>query len=200
MRIISDVKENQRIESPPEGHPEITPDMVQSVFSALDAEGLIFHAEDGAYIPTETGWKLLRDSPSGKEVILAKGHEKIIARDEDCFEITMNKDPRGEDSVICVCADKGCKDLDENFKNALKTASKVEITIEAGDAVEKVVAFGSPALKLTDSNEIVIRKSDFIDGKTAAILSDKSANDFDTIFKEKLRDPRIEVKITLELK
>ena len=183
-----------------EAEPEITPEMIQSTFKALEAEGLIRYMKGGAYLPTEKGWKLLREVVSGREKIIGYGHEKIIAKDENCFEITKNKKPRGEDSVIAVRADKGCKDLNERFKAAAKTANRMFITIEAGDVTENITAYGSPALRLTDANEIVVRKSDFIDGKTVAILADKSANEFSKEMKKALKNPKTEVKITLEIK
>jgi hypothetical protein len=197
---VENVKDNQRPGMPPGAQPEITPEMVQSVLKMLESKGLVYYTEGGAYVPTDRGWKLLREGVSGKEIITARGHEKITARDENCFEITTNKTPGMEDSVICVSADKGCRILDENFKNALKTASKLTITVEADDVVENISAFGSPALKLTDANEIIVRKSDFIDGKTAAILADKSANDFSNELKSKLKNPKTKVRITLEIK
>lgn len=183
----------------PEAAPEITQEMIQTTFKALEAEGLIFYTKSGAYLPTEEGWKLLRELPSGKEEITAHGHKGITARDENCFEISKNKDPRG-DSTVAVRANKVCKDLSNDFKLAVKNATKVFITIEADGSVEKVTAYGSPALKLTDGNEIVVRKSDAIDGKTVAILADKSANNFSKSMKEKLKDPKTEIKITFEIK
>jgi len=197
---MKDVKENQRPEGPAGAEPEITPEMVYSVFTTLESRGLIHHMKGGAYVPTEKGWKLLRGKVSGRAVITAYGHENILARDEECFEITTNKDPKGEDSVIAVRANKSCKTLNNKFKDAAKSANKIIITIEAGNVVENIIAYGSPALKLTDANEIVVRKSDFIDGKTIAILADKSANEFSESMKESLKDPKTEVKITFEIK
>jgi hypothetical protein len=190
------IKENQR----PSAEPEITPKMVQSVFTTLESRGLVHHMKGGAYVPTERGWKLLRGTAEGNEVITARGNENILARDENSFEIITNDDPMGEDSVVGVRADKGCRDLNNTFKTAAKTASKMLITIEAGGVVENVIAYGSPALELSDANEIVVRKSDLIDGKTVAILADKSANEFSTSMKDKLKNPKTEVKITLEVK
>lgn len=194
------IKENQRPGMPVGAEPDITPEMVQSVFNVLESEGLIRHMKGGAYIPTEGGWKLLRENVSGGEIITAYGHESTTAMDEDCFEITTNKDPKGEDCVIAVNADKACKSLSNEFKIAAKSASRVFITIDAGGLVEKITAYGSPALKLTDTNEIVVRKTDFIDGKTVAILASKSANDFSKAMKEKLKGPNTKVEITLEVK
>jgi len=198
--VEKEIKENQRPEAPAGAEPEITSEMVQSVFTTLESKGLVHHMKGGAYVPTEKGWKLLREVVSGKEMITARGHENIVARDETCFEITTNKDPGGEDSVIAVRANKGCKTLRDDFKAAVKSASKMFITIEAGGVVENIIAYGSPALRLTDTNEIVVRKSDLIDGKTVAILADKSANEFSKALKEELKNPKTEVKITFEVK
>lgn len=197
---VEEIRESQRPDAPAGPEPEITPDMIHSVFAVLDSRGLLHHTKGGAYIPTEGGWKLLRGTLFGKETINAYGHESIVARDEDCFEITTNVEPRGEDNIIAVRADKGCKALSVEFKNAAKSANKMIIRIEAGEAVEEIIAFGSPALKLTDVNEVVVRKSDYIDGKTVAILADKSANEFGDYVKEKLKDPNTKVRITLEVK
>lgn len=198
--MVEDVKDGQRPEGPPGAEPEITPEMVQSVFTTLESSGLVRHMKGGAYVPTEKGWKLLRGTAIGKEVITAYGHEGILARDESCFEITTNKSPGGEDSVIAVRSDKCCNNLSSDFKIATKSASKMFITIEAGGVIENITAYGSPALELTDANEIVVRKSDLIDGKTVAILADKSAYEFSKSMKTKLKDPKTEVKITFEIK
>lgn len=198
--MVEDVKDVQRPEGPSGAEPEITPEMVQSVFTTLESGGLVRHMKGGAYVPTEKGWKFLRGTAIGKEVITAYGHEEILARDESCFEITTNKSLGGEDSVIAVRSDKSCKNLNDDFKVAAKSASKMFITIEAGGVVENITAYGSPALELTDADEIVVRKSDLIDGKTVAILADKSAHEFSKAMKQKLRDSKTEVRITLEVK
>jgi len=179
--------------------PEITPDMIHSTFEALDAQGLIHHMKGGDYLPTEGGWKLLREVVSGKEEIVARGHKNITAVDGGCFEIITGDGPIMEGNVIAVNADKACRSLSSEFKRAARTANKMSITIEAGGVAERVSAYGSPALKLTDANEIAVRKSDFIDGKTVAILADKAANDFSKAVKLALKNPKTEVKITLEV-
>lgn len=186
----------------PEPAPEITPEMVQATFNVLESEGLIHYMEGGAYLPTDEGWKLLRGSPPAREEITAYGHEEIVAGDEGCFGTTKSKGPKGKGwgGVVGVRANRGCKDLDNEFKEAARSASMMIITIEAGGLTEKVTAYGSPALELTDANGISVRKSDFIDGETVAILADKSASEFSKAMKEKLRNPKTEIKITLEIK
>jgi hypothetical protein len=194
------VKDVDREVEVPGVAPRITKDMIETALDVLEAEGLVHYMKGGAYMPTEAGWKLLRGIKPAKEVITAYGHSGIVAKDENCFEITTNKDPKGEDCVLAVRADKSCYSLSEEFKDSIKSASKVFITIRAGGLVEKITAYGSPALSLTDKNEIVVRKSDYINGKTAAILADKSANQMSNDIKEKLKDSETEVEITFEIK
>lgn len=185
----------------PEPAPQITPEMVETAIKSLESEGLIHYMSGGAYIPTEAGWKLLMKVGPVKEEIVAYGHPNITATHTTTFEITKaEKITKDADCIIAVKANKACKDLKKEFKNALKEAKKVEITIEAEGVKDKITAYGSPALKLTHPEDIVVRKSDFIDNRTLAILADKAANELKQDLVEKLRNPEIKVKITLEIK
>ena len=197
---MASLKENQIPEEPPTGSPEITPEMVRFVSRMLESEGLIRYMKGGAYIPTERGWKFLHDVEGVKEVIEARGHKNITASDRKSLSIVKFKNVKmGDGSVIGINANKSCADLGGKLKDTLKTARRVFIKIEAGGESDTVTAFGSPALKLTDSNEIFIRRGDFIDGKTLAILADKSANDLKEGLKKKLKTSG-KIKITLEVK
>ncbi|MDI6807002.1 MAG: DUF371 domain-containing protein [Candidatus Aenigmarchaeota archaeon] len=136
-----------------------------------------------------------------KEVITGRGHENIIAKHKTTFEITKDKEIRKDaDCIICVDANKACASLSNDLKNALKSGKEIRITIEAGETKDEVVAYGSPALKLTNKNDMVVRKGSFIDSRTLAILADKAACDLKRELVEKLKNPEIEVKITLEIK
>lgn len=184
----------------PEASPEITPEMIQSVTELLEMQGLIKYAEGGAYIPTEKGWKFLRETEPVEEVVEAIGDENILATGKRCFSIVKFKNVKvGDQSVIGVDANKGCVGFSKKFKDALKTARKIFITIECGGESDTVTAFGSPALKLTDSNEIFIRKGDLIDGKTLVIFADKAASDLKESLKKRLKIPE-KIKITFEVK
>jgi hypothetical protein len=50
---------------------------------------------------------------------------------------------------------------------------------------------------LTDPADLVVRKSDYVCGRTLAILADKAAKDLSRKLVEKLRNPIQRVKITL---
>lgn len=188
-------------EAEPKPSPEITPEMIQLTFKALETKGLIYYMEGGVYVPTEKGWKLLMEVKPTKEEIIAYGHQNITATHTTTFEITKDeKIEKDADCIIGVKANKACIDLKKEFKDALKEGKKIEIKIEAGGIEDKIVAFGSPALKLTHPEDIVVRKSDFIDNRTLAILADKAACDLNKELVEKLKNPETKIKITLEIK
>ena len=195
-----DIKKLQD-EEPYELMPEITPQMVQDTLRALEAEGLVHYAEGGAYVPTEGGWKLLQEAAPVKEEITAYGHPNVTATHITTLEITKAGEIRKDaDCIIAVKADKACADLKNEFKDALSAAKKIEITIEAEGIEDKIIAFGSPALKLIHKEDMVIRKSDFIDNRTLAILSNKAACNLKKELVEKLKNPNTKVKIILEIK
>lgn len=185
----------------PRPMPEITPEMIQTALKALEAKGMVYYTEKGAYIPTESGWKLLMEIKPVKEEIIAYGHPNITAIHKTTFEVTKEENLGKEGScIIGVRANKACKDLNEEFKNALKEGKKVEIRIEVEGISDKVIAFGSPALKLSDEKSIVVRKSDYIDKRTLAILSDKAACDIKREIVEKMKNPQTKMRIILEIK
>jgi len=193
-------KEYQAPENPRRPSPQITPHMIETAMHALETKGMIYYSEGGVYIPTEKGWKLLMEV-SGREEILAKGHSAIQATDDNGFIITKSHSPeKYPKAIVAVGSNKACKDLDRKFKNSLKSAKRLEVIIEAEGVEDRIVAFCSPALTLTSSEEIAIRKDDGIDGKTAGILANKSASELSQDLVEKLRNPKNEVKITLEIK
>lgn len=195
----------EKLQEPPEEAPEpspiITPEMIQTTLKTLETKRMIHYAEGGAYVPTEKGWKLLMGVKPTKEEIIAYGHPDIKATDTACFKITKSATVKTDvKGIVAVKANKGCADLSNEVKHALKEAKKVEITLEAGEEKDEVTAYGSPALKLSHSDDIVVRKDDFVDSRTLAILADKAANELKQELVEKLRTPNIKVKITLEIK
>jgi len=195
---MRDIIRMQEPSEMPEPSPTITPEMVRTVLEALESRGIIYYAEGGAYVPTEMGWKLVAKKGPIEEVIIACGHPSIVATGLKSVVITKNNEAENSD-VIAIKANKACRDLKKEVKDALMEARKIEITIEAEGMKDKIIAYGSPALKLSNPEEIVIRKDDFIDGRTVAILADKSANELSQDLIEKLRKPYVEVKIILEI-
>ena len=188
-------------ETVPEPSPTITPEMIQTAFEVLKSRGMIHYSSGGAYVPTEAGWKLLKEIKLLREEFFARGNSHVEATNQRMLVITKNADIKKDvDAVIAVGSEKACTELRYEFRNALKEAKRVKITIEAEGVEDKIVAYGSPALKLSNNEEIMIRKDAFIDGRTLAILADKAANELKQELIEKLRNPNTTVKITLEIK
>ena len=131
--------------------------------------------------------------------IFAHGHENIQATHETTLEIT--KEPtltkRG-DCIIAVEATNGAADLPLEFKEAArKKGAQITITIEAGELKEIVRAKGSPRLLFTHPTDLVVRKTDYVCGRTLAIAADKAASDLSRKLVEKIQDCNQGIRITL---
>ncbi|MEM5882323.1 MAG: DUF371 domain-containing protein [Candidatus Aenigmatarchaeota archaeon] len=159
-----------------------------------------FHSNYGIFQLEKNRWQIVRIFESIKEEVIAYGHPKIQATHESTLEITKEDflTEKG-DCIIGIKANKSVIDFSEEFKIALKSGAKVKITIIVDELQEVFYAFGSPALKLTNDKSIVIRKSDFIDDRTAVILSNKAAIDIDRRIVEKIKNPNKQLKIIFEI-
>jgi len=133
-----------------------------------------------------------------REIIHCYGHENIKATHKSTLEITKEDflTPRG-DCIICIKADKGLKELNEEFKRALKSGKKVRIRIIVDDLVDEIVASGDERLTFENDVSMVIRKSSYIDGRTLAIKANKAAKDIDRKIIEKLKNPNQKAIIEL---
>jgi len=133
------------------------------------------------------------------EVIEAHGHQNVRSTNKTTLEITKEAflTKRG-DCIVAVGADKGAADLHAKFRETARNQNaRVTIKIEAGREKEVVEALGSPRLTLTHPTDLVVRKSDYVCGRTLAIRADRAANDLSRSLVEKLRNPKQRVKITL---
>jgi uncharacterized protein len=113
--------------------------------------------------------------------LTAWGHVNVSAKHSTTIEITKEDHltPQG-DCIIAVSADKGLTDLPADFLEALKDEkAKLVIEIECGGAKERITAHGHPDLTFTNPHEMVVRKSDYICGRTLAIGADKASKDMD---------------------
>lgn len=135
------------------------------------------------------------------ETIHAHGHENIQSTNRTTFEITKETflTKRG-DCVIAVGSTKGAVDLSPEFKEAARHEhSRIIITIEASDQIEVINAWGNPQLSFTHLTDFVVRKSEYVCGRTLAIRADKAAKDFSRKLVERLRNPDQKAKITMRI-
>jgi len=133
------------------------------------------------------------------EVIKAYGHPNIRATHRSTLEITKEESltPRG-DCIIAVKADKGLYELSDEFKRVVgREGSKIKLIIEVGGLKEEITGFGSPKLTLSHPTDIVCRKSSYTCDRTLMIKANKAAIDIDRKIVKKLKNPDVQVKITL---
>ena len=120
------------------------------------------------------------------------GHENIRSNHQKTIEITKESHltPQG-DCIVGVNAKSSCADLPKELKNKLKNPeSKVTFYIKVGDDDFVVEGRGHPDLILTHTEDIVIRKSDFICPRTLAIKCDKASDLLPRSMVTRLQDPK----------
>ncbi len=120
------------------------------------------------------------------------GHENIRSNHQRTLEITKDSHltPRG-DCIIGVNAKSSCADLPEELKNKLKNPdSKVNFSIKVGDEEFVMDGKGHPDLILSHTEDIVIRKSDFVCPRTLAIKCDKASDLLPRSMVKLLQDPK----------
>lgn len=135
------------------------------------------------------------------EVIHAYAHENIRATHKTTFEVT--KEPRVSkrgDCIIAVDATKGAVDFHPAFKESARSENaKITIKIEAGAIVDVVKAKGTHRLLFTDPTDAVVRRSDYVCGRTVAIGADKAAADLSRKLIKELQTKDQEIRITLKV-
>lgn len=120
------------------------------------------------------------------------GHENIRSNHQKTIEITKESHltPRG-DCIVGVNAKYSCSDLPEELKNKLKNPdSKITFSIKVGDEDFVIEGIGHPELILTHTEDIVIRKSDFICSRTLAVKCDKASDLLPRSMVKQLQDPK----------
>jgi hypothetical protein len=139
------------------------------------------------------------EKASISEIILAQGHENILATHKTTLEITKDTQlSKNGNCIIAIAANKSFNELSDEFRKRLrKKNSKITVIIEANGLFDVLTAKGFPELTLTNTKDMVIRKSDYICDRTLAIKASKAACDLSSSLVKKLRDSKQRVKITL---
>jgi len=106
------------------------------------------------------------------------GHENIRSSHQKTIEITKESHLTSQgDCIIGINATSSCADLPQELKDKLKIpGAKITFSIRVGKHEFVLEGKGHPDLILTHSEDIVIRKSDFICPRTLAIKCDKSSD------------------------
>ncbi len=137
-----------------------------------------------------------------QDEVIFYGHPNIRSLHAKTIEITKDEHltPRG-DCIIGVKANKACADLDESFKHRLKSnLSVIKIEIMVGDVSFIISGRGDERLSMLNSNDIVIRKTNFVCPRTMSVLCDKASSDVPRKLVRILQDQQTKgiFRITLE--
>jgi uncharacterized protein len=132
-------------------------------------------------------------------VFSAHGHENVQSTHKTTFEFTKEETlTKQGDCIVAVKSTKSATDLPPEFQQAArKEGARITVTVEAGELKETIKAKGNPQLEFTHPTDLVVRKSDYVCGRTLAIRADKAASDLSRELVEKLKDPNQQVKVTL---
>jgi uncharacterized protein len=137
-----------------------------------------------------------------QDEVIFYGHPNVRSLHAKTIEITKDEhlSPRG-DCIIGVKANKACADLDESFKHRLKSnLSVIKIEIMVGDESFIISGRGDERLSMLNSNDIVIRKTNFVCPRTMSVLCDKASSDVPRKLVRILQDQQTKgiFRITLE--
>jgi hypothetical protein len=127
------------------------------------------------------------------------GHENIRSNHQRTLEITKESHLTTQgDCIVGINATSSCADLPQELKDKLKNSdSKVTFLINVGNHEFVLKGKGHPNLILTHSEDIVIRKSDFICPRTLAVNCDKASNLLPREMVSLLQDPKTKGTFTI---
>jgi hypothetical protein len=136
-----------------------------------------------------------------RELILFRGHPLIASTHPTTIEVTTeNRLTEKGDCIIGVSASKACAQLDPRVKEALRRKdSSVTIHILVGNCSFQVKAAGDPRLDLSHPHDMVVRRSDFVSGRTLAVRADAAAKDIPREVVRQLRDPAVVGRMEIEV-
>jgi hypothetical protein len=134
------------------------------------------------------------------ELVRFRGHPEVRATHMTTIELTTRDHltPRGN-CIVGVSANRALAGLAEDFKRALRARVRITFVIEADGVSFSFRAMGDPELKLTSPTDMVIRKSDYICGRTLAIGSEAAAIDIPRGLISSLRKRETEGRLRMEV-
>ncbi|MCK5289361.1 MAG: DUF371 domain-containing protein [Candidatus Aenigmarchaeota archaeon] len=136
-----------------------------------------------------------------KESFFVYGHENVLSLHPTTLEFTKDSELTLKgDCILGVCATKSLCDFSDEFKKKIRDDKvKVSVEIEADGVKDVVSGFGHPDLTLSDAEDMVIRKSGFVCGRTLCVHADKAAADVDNKIIEHLKKAGSKAKVTISI-
>ncbi|MCH8915968.1 MAG: DUF371 domain-containing protein [Thaumarchaeota archaeon] len=127
------------------------------------------------------------------------GNEHIRSSHQKTIEITKDSHLTSQGNcIVGINATSSCADLPQELKEKLKVpGAKVTFSIRVGKHEFTIEGKGNPDLILTHSEDIVIRKSDFICPRTLAVKCDKASDLLPREMVSLLQDPKTKGTFTI---
>lgn len=124
------------------------------------------------------------------DVVSFRGHPMVRSLHPTTIEVTTETHltERG-DCIIGVGASKGCADLDRRVRKGIQAGARLVLCIRTTGETFTVRCRGDPRLELSDAHDIVVRKSEFISGRTLALRASAAAKDVPRSIVRRLKDP-----------
>lgn len=139
--------------------------------------------------------------PTARDVVEFRGHRMVRSTHPTTIELTTEEYLTEDgDCIIGVGASKGCAGLSDAVREAIRRqGSKVTARIMVQDRSFEVKASGDPRLQLSDPHEIVLRRSDFVSGRTLALHADAAARSIPREMVSLLKNPATRGRLEIEV-
>ncbi|MFP4118351.1 MAG: DUF371 domain-containing protein [Candidatus Woesearchaeota archaeon] len=125
-----------------------------------------------------------------KFIFNINGHKNVLSEHKSTLEfITSDSLTRRGDCILGVNADN-------TFSGVMALKGKCKITIRYGALVDSFSAYINPDFNTED--QMVIRRSRFLDERTAMILSNRASIDIDRRIVNALKNPQKNAEVTIE--
>jgi len=136
-----------------------------------------------------------------REVVEFRGHRLVRSTHPTTIEITTEEYLSEEgDCVIGVGATKGCAGLSTAAKAAMRVpGSRVRAELVVEGLSFEVRASGDPRLQLSDPHEMVIRRSNYVSGRTLAVHADAASKDVPREIVRLLKNPATRARLEIEV-
>ncbi|ADL18797.1 hypothetical protein ASAC_0390 [Acidilobus saccharovorans 345-15] len=109
----------------------------------------------------------------------AKGHVNVTARHRTTIEITKEETltPRG-DCIIGVSSEASASSLPDWLRDELRNPNNAVLVVLCSSGLcDAVIGHGDPRITASNNMKIIIRKSDYVEGSTIMVRSNKAAAD-----------------------
>jgi uncharacterized protein len=130
---------------------------------------------------------------SGREpndIIVFHGHSNILGLHRNTIEVTKDKEiTTRADCIIGVQASKACADLSGVLRDHIRVGGRLFFEIEVDGFSFAFSGKGHEALDLSDRRELVLRKSEYVSSRTAAIGCNAAAKDIPRPMIKTLQEP-----------